>query len=379
MEVLVLFVTSRKVWARLTRAMVVVLLAVLLAGVFVYFQNNKPKAANAGSQPPAPSNAPAGPTPVIAVGSGPVSPAPPGGPGVATLQPLPPVGGKPTPPPASTDSAKQAAARLVATAPISTTPIAASDADKLLADAKAKLEAGDPVAVRNLLNDAIVGERLPAALLDQARAMQARVNEKLVFSPQPFPGDTYSETAKIEGASSLRTIARQHAIPWEALCRINGVSDKRIRAGQQLKAPVGPFHVMVTKKDFRLDLFLGGLPGEAGSLYVTSLAVGLGKDNSTPTGLWEVSNKVRNPPWTKPHSNEHFEGYDPKNPLGGYWIALKGIEGSAVGQSGYGIHGTIDPDSIGKQASMGCVRLKVEDVQVVFDLLTDKSRVLVRD
>jgi hypothetical protein len=258
-------------------------------------------------------------------------------------------------------------------------PLAPGEAEKLLVDAKAKLDAADPVSARNILNDAIVAERFPASLIENARALQSRANEKLVFSPDIVAGDTYSEVAKIENSNSLRVIARQHVIPWEGLCRINRVSDKRIRVGQQLKAPVGPFHVMVTKSAYRLDLFLGGLPGEPGAMYVSSLAVGLGKDNSTPTGIWEVVNKVRNPPWNNPNSREHFEGYDPKNPLGGYWIALKGVEGQAIDKTGYGIHGTIDPDSIGKQASMGCVRLKVEDVQVVFDLVTDKSRVLVRD
>jgi hypothetical protein len=265
--------------------------------------------------------------------------------------------------------------------PVVGPPLSAADAEKLLASAKGKLEAGDLVGARNLLNDALVADRFAGPAAEQARALQARANEKLVFSPQPFNGDTYAEVARIEQGRGLTTIARQHAVPWEALCRINGVSDKRIKLGQQLKAPVGPFHVMVTKSEFRLDLFLGGLPGEAGALYVTSLPVGLGKDNSTPTGLWSVASggKMKNPTWTNPRSGEHYDGYDPKNPLGGYWIAIKGDEGDAIGKTGYGIHGTIEPDSIGKQASMGCVRLKVEDIQLVYDLLTDKSRILVRD
>ncbi len=51
---------------------------------------------------------------------------------------------------------------------------------------------------------------------------------------------------------------------------------------------------------------------------------------------------------------------------------------SERGQTSYGIHGTIEPDTIGRQASMGCVRLKVEDVQLVYDMLSEgKSRVLV--
>jgi hypothetical protein len=407
MEVLVLFLTSRKLWAQLSRVGFVVLLAILLAGVFVYFQNNRNKAAanNASPQqspqPATPTAATATPAPATGGNAGPVSAAPAGSSATATLQPLQPANGKAHPqstdltrpaPPGRIGAQKMLATptptptpspvptpRPVATPSAPPVPFAPGEAEKLLVDAKARLDAGDPVGARNILNDGIVGERFPASLIENARAIQARANEKLVFSPDIVPGDTYSEAGKIENSNSLKIISRQHAVPWEALCRINRVSDKQMRIGRQLKAPVGPFHVMVSKSAYRLDLFLGGLPGEPGSMYVASLAVGLGKDNSTPTGVWEVTNKVRNPPWNNPNSREHFEGYDPKNPLGGYWIALKGVEGQAVDKGGYGIHGTIDPDSIGKQASMGCVRLKVEDVQVVFDLVTDKSRVLVRD
>ena len=34
------------------------------------------------------------------------------------------------------------------------------------------------------------------------------------------------------------------------------------------------------------------------------------------------------------------------------------------GKTSYGIHGTLEPETIGKQASMGCVRLKMEDIQI---------------
>jgi lipoprotein-anchoring transpeptidase ErfK/SrfK len=71
---------------------------------------------------------------------------------------------------------------------------------------------------------------------------------------------------------------------------------------------------------------------------------------------------------------------DPKNPLGPYWLGLEGTDGLAVGQRSYGIHGTIDPDSIGKMSSMGCIRLHNQDVEVVYKLLIPgKSTVVVKD
>jgi lipoprotein-anchoring transpeptidase ErfK/SrfK len=75
-----------------------------------------------------------------------------------------------------------------------------------------------------------------------------------------------------------------------------------------------------------------------------------------------------------------IEADDPANPLGEFWIGLTGIDGHAVGKESYGIHGTIEPDSIGKQASMGCIRMGADDITMVFELLVEgKSTVIVRE
>jgi len=38
----------------------------------------------------------------------------------------------------------------------------------------------------------------------------------------------------------------------------------------------------------------------------------------------------------------------PNNPVGAVWISLS--------EKGYGIHGTPDPEAVGKRASHGCIR-----------------------
>lgn len=46
----------------------------------------------------------------------------------------------------------------------------------------------------------------------------------------------------------------------------------------------------------------------------------------------------------------------------------------------YGIHGTIDPDSIGKQSSLGCIRLHTDDIAMVYDMLVEgKSMVVLKE
>jgi len=72
----------------------------------------------------------------------------------------------------------------------------------------------------------------------------------------------------------------------------------------------------------------------------------------------KVTNVARNPTYTYNPKYE-FKGVKtkekftikpgPNNPVGLVWIALTG--------EGYGIHGTPEPDKVGKTASHGCVRL----------------------
>ena len=138
---------------------------------------------------------------------------------------------------------------------------------------------------------------------------------------------------------------------------------------------------MVSKSKFTLDIYLG-TPGEPGSMFITTYGVGLGKDDSTPTGTWmaEAGKKIKNPVYYSPRGEGVTDADDPKNPLGERWIGLTGIDGHAIGKSSYGIHGTIDETSIGKQESMGCIRMKNADVELVFDLVVDgKSIVVVKD
>ena len=108
---------------------------------------------------------------------------------------------------------------------------------------------------------------------------------------------------------------------------------EKLRSGQWIKIPNGPFHCVITKSDYRLDVYLGS-PGEAGSLFVTSFPVGLGKDNSTPTGTWIVAagGKAHPATYYSPRGEGVIAADDPKNPLGGYWMGLTGVAGNALGK-----------------------------------------------
>jgi hypothetical protein len=120
--------------------------------------------------------------------------------------------------------------------------------------------------------------------------------------------------------------------------------------------------LIVNRGAFRLKLFKN-LKLEK----TYEIAVGkIGLD--TPAGLYHIQNKAINPAWTKPHSDWVPEdergtvvpGGTTDNPLKARWMGIF---------DGAGIHG-IDPSeygSIGHAASHGCVRMRIPDVEELYD------------
>ena len=250
-----------------------------------------------------------------------------------------------------------------------------------LADAKARFDADDLVTARRIISDAMQADRLGADR-QACKELMDKVSQQMIFGRRVYKDDPFAVAYVLQPGDRLQKVAANHDINWEFLCRINGITDpKKVRALQTIKAIKGPFHAVITKSKFTMDLYLGA-PGGAGSMYVMTYPVGLGKDDSTPAGTWRVAphSRLKNPTYYSPRGEGIIQSGDPKNPLGPFWIGLVGVEGSAVGKPSYGIHGTIDAASIGKAESLGCIRMRNEDVAMVFELMVEgKSTVVVKD
>ena len=75
--------------------------------------------------------------------------------------------------------------------------------------------------------------------------------------------------------------------------------------------------------------------------------------------------------WVNPRTAELFSGDNPLNPIGERWLGLQGMDEHTKDLFGLGIHGTIEPKSIGTNASMGCVRMLEGDVEKVYEMLLE--------
>ena len=85
----------------------------------------------------------------------------------------------------------------------------------------------------------------------------------------------------------------------------------------------------------------------------------------TPAGLYDIQNKAIDPAWNVPNSDWAGDlagtvvpGGVAENPLKARWLGV---------YDGVGIHGTAERDSIGTNASRGCIRMLVEDVVELYE------------
>jgi lipoprotein-anchoring transpeptidase ErfK/SrfK len=279
-----------------------------------------------------------------------------------------PVGGPPvpapSPSPAPTPSPAPAPSPLPVPVP-APAPVPAGPGEAMADEGLALLSAGRIVEAQKRLSEALragVGGARAKALRDAL----GRCSERLQFARhQVDPGDPCSRTYAVVSGDMLTTIGQKFLVPYELLMRVNGLTSTSIYADQPLKVIQGPIHVEILKSAYELRVWLG-------NVCLAVCPVGLGAGNSTPEGAFLVEKKLKNPPYQPQHKprSEFRPGGHPENPLGTRWIDIG---------NHYGIHGTIDPASIGGNVSEGCIRMHNRDVEMLYDLLVPGvSKVTIR-
>jgi Uncharacterized protein conserved in bacteria len=141
--------------------------------------------------------------------------------------------------------------------------------------------------------------------------------------------------------------ARLAPAPEDGPAADKGLADWNAGAADGL--PAAPLEIIVDKANHRLALV-------SGNVILRNYEVGLG-GAKTPEGAFFVSEKVRNP-------NGREDGEF-------------GSRGMTLSDTDYAIHGTNDPDSIGKDESLGCIRMAKEDLEELYDMTPLGTRVTI--
>lgn len=164
--------------------------------------------------------------------------------------------------------------------------------------------------------------------------------------------DTNSRVYEVKPGDNLARIAKQFGVTVGTIRMANGIKGDRIWPYQKLKIMQDVWSVVVDKSTNILML-------KAGERMVRTYSVATGSDKSTPVGKFKIVNRLIDPTW-------YYEGKvippgTDENPLGTRWLGFD--------LDGYGLHGTTDPDKIGEYVTLGCVRMRNEDVEEIFELL----------
>jgi lipoprotein-anchoring transpeptidase ErfK/SrfK len=250
-------------------------------------------------------------------------------------------------------------------------PLLASDVQALLAAA-----AKDPAQIPALITQGSAElARLSATDPKKAAELGDALEpfcKRLFFSPEAIAGSEALgvTTHVVEKGELPSVIAKHFHTSAGMLAYLNeGFDEKKMRVGAKLRVldlSDKSVHVEVRKSVYRMLLWRT-LPGGKAPILLACMPVGLGaKESPTPEGSTTILKRVRDPQWTDPDSKQVIPAGDPKNVLGGYWIAL---DANTLGTTGIGFHGfTGEPskDWIEQGASHGCVRMLQPDIDRVF-------------
>ncbi len=195
------------------------------------------------------------------------------------------------------------------------------------------------------------------------------INTKLSLSSAP---SNRKVAHKVAAGDSLSGIARGKTT-GTAIQKGNSIplTSQNIHPGDYLRFFPGPWEIEVVKDEYVLILYHQ-------QKFFKYYKVGVGRENRTPEGIFTIYGKVIDPTWER-KGQETIPAGDPRNVLGTRWMKLIPAEGTVMVGSGYGIHGTTEPNTVGTPASEGCIRMKNEEVEELFDLIPDaKVKVTIR-
>lgn len=188
-------------------------------------------------------------------------------------------------------------------------------------------------------------------------------------------GDWPAATVTVEKGDSLITVRKRVLEQHRGLLvctgqieRANELRGGVIHPGQVLRVPTARARMLV-------DITARWVFYLMDDIVAAAWEVGVGMPGSeTRPGAYTVGEKREEPMWFRPGKQPVPYG-DPQNPLGTRWIAWMNPDGTS---SGLGFHGTKDPGSVGQDLSQGCVRMRQQDVEELFEILPRGASITVQ-
>ncbi|MCM8783690.1 MAG: L,D-transpeptidase family protein [Candidatus Omnitrophica bacterium] len=210
------------------------------------------------------------------------------------------------------------------------------------------------------LLEKIILESGTGDIIKKAQEELGKLNIKIIFSPLVTENAFLYE---VKEGDSLIKIAQRFNTTVELIRKANNLKeDAFLRPGMKLKITKEKFSVLVDKSQNTLTL-------KADDRVVKVYTVSTGLNNITPVGTFKIINKITKPVWYK--DGKVISPDDPENILGSHWLGIS--------ERGYGIHGTTQPETIGKHVTQGCVRMYNHDVEELYIILPIGTEVTIME
>lgn len=231
--------------------------------------------------------------------------------------------------------------------------------EELFASATRCKKSGDAISAQDAYKRII--EKFPNSdNIQTAQEGLEKANIDILFSSLPTPDSIMYEVKK---GDTLAKIAKKFSTTQDLILKANNLRDSKIvPLGRKLKIHNEKVNIIVDRSQNILTL-------KSDDKVAKTYRVSTGINNSTPVGAFKVMNKIINPPWYT--AGGVIPPDSPKNILGSRWLGLSA--------QGYGIHGTTEPQSIGRQVTSGCVRMKNSDVEELYKIVPEGTEVVIVD
>jgi len=155
------------------------------------------------------------------------------------------------------------------------------------------------------------------------------------------------------------------------------------------KGSVGPANAVAGHRGQVVSYSTGEAPGTIvidtpnTSLYfivgggrAVRYGIGVGREGFTWSGVETITRKAEWPDWSPPAEMLARQPYLPRVMAGGPGNPL-GARAMYLGDTAYRIHGTNQPDTIGRHVSSGCIRMLNDDVIDLYSRVNVGTKVIV--
>jgi len=186
------------------------------------------------------------------------------------------------------------------------------------------------------------------------------LNMMLIFSNTFAPDRTVIH--EVQSGDTLGELAKTYGTTIDLIKKSNRLASNVIRVGQKLRVWTGTFNIFVDKSQNILIL-------KDGDDVLKVYNVSTGEGNSTPVGEFTIVSRLVDPVWF--NKGIVVPPESPQNVLGSRWLGFD--------LPGYGIHGTVEPETIGQQVTAGCVRMHNEEVEELYSIIPRGTKVVVVD